>query len=453
MQITVIGAGYVGLVVAAGFASVGHLVHCVESDPSKLEMLREKRCPIYEPGLQELLASEAARLTFSSDLRAALATSSVCFVCVGTPEGAEGAADLAATEAALTSIGQLLSGPQVIVLKSTVPVGTHRLATRILRANTRFDVDVVSNPEFLREGSALEDFLQPERIVLGVTSQRAETALRELYAPIVKQANAAVVVMDNASAEITKYAANAMLATRISFMNEIANLCELLGADVAQVRAGIQLDRRIGALFLDAGIGYGGCCFPKDVRALIHTSIALERPLKILSAVDGVNRAQRLRLVEKVATHFDHRLDAVRLALWGLSFKPNTDDVRDAPALTIAKALIERGAHVTAYDPQANRRFVTSEVPGITLASDAFTAAYAAQALIVATEWPEFADADLARLRASLAEPTIFDGRNLWRPDKMAKLGFTYHSVGRRVARPEHTSPRAASALQAGGEL
>jgi UDPglucose 6-dehydrogenase len=452
VEITVIGAGYVGLVAAAGFAKLGHRVHCIESDSDKLALLQRGRCPIYEPGLEQLLASEAERLSFEGDLATALEQSLVCFVCVGTPQAADGSADMTATEAVLEQIGRAMTGHKVIVLKSTVPVGTHLRAARILGGHTQHTFDVVSNPEFLREGSAVSDFLNPDRVVLGIATSRAEATLRELYAPLLGATDSKLVLMDNASAEITKYAANAMLATRISFINEIANLCEVLGADITRVRAGMELDPRIGGLFLDAGIGYGGCCFPKDVRALIHTGADAGRPLEILAAVDKVNRAQRSRIVEKVVAHFGDALSGSRIALWGLSFKPNTDDVRDAPAVSIVEALLARGARVTAYDPKANRGALPSLPRGFSLSPDAFTAAAGADALLVATEWEEFVNVDLIRLRAELARPLIFDGRNLWNPAKMAKLGYTYHSVGRRPLRPEHVAPRLESSLrQTGG--
>jgi UDPglucose 6-dehydrogenase len=451
VQLTVIGAGYVGLVAAAGFAKLGHRVLVIESDEERLGLLRSGGCPIYEPGLEALLASEAGRLSFGNDLAAALRGSEACFVCVGTPQAADGSADLSATKAALEAVARAMSGYLAIVLKSTVPPGTHALAKQLVAGLTLYDFDIVSNPEFLREGSAVNDFLRPERVVLGLASRRAEGVMRELYMPVVAEAEATLVVMDNASAEVTKYAANAMLATRISFMNEIANLCESLGADVSRVREGIQLDRRIGSLFLDAGVGYGGCCFPKDVRALIHTAAQVGNPLAILSAVDTVNRAQRLRLVEKVAAHFAQELSGKRLALWGLSFKPHTDDVRDAPALSIAEALLARGARIAAYDPKANRRALAALGSGLSLCSDPFAAVAGADALIVATEWPEFIGADLLRLRSELRHPVVFDGRNIWNPARMTKLGFVYHSIGRQSDRPPAHHNRHEASLQAEG--
>ena len=453
MQLTVIGAGYVGLVAAAGFAKLGHHVHVVESDRAKLELLRNGGCPIYEPGLEELLASEAPRLVFSDDLALALAASQACFVCVGTPQASDGSADLSATRSALQAVARALRGYLVIVLKSTVPPGTHEEATRIVRSLTDREFDVVSNPEFLREGSAVTDFLAPERVVLGLSSRRAEAVMRDLYSPLVEASQATLLTMDNASAEITKYAANAMLATRISFMNEIANLCESLDADVGSVRQGIELDRRIGSLFLDAGVGYGGCCFPKDVRALIQTAATVGKPLSILSAVDSVNRAQRLRLVEKVEAHFAGALTGARLALWGLSFKPHTDDVRDAPALSIAEALLARGARIAAYDPKANRGELAGLGTGFTLCSDPFVAARGADALLVVTEWPEFVRADLERLRGELLHPVLFDGRNIWNPQRMAKLGFSYHSIGRRSEPPTAVATRHEAPARAEGGL
>lgn len=390
VPIAVIGAGYVGLVVAACFAKLGHRVHCVESDPDKLAALRNGNCPIYEPELDALLSSESRRLSFSDDLGSAVAESAVCFVCVGTPEGADGAADLTATRNALSAIAAQMPGYRVIVLKSTVPVGTHQIARRLIRAASPHDFDVVSNPEFLREGSAVSDFLKPDRVVIGVASALAEAVMRELYAPVLAGTPSRLIVMDNTSAELTKYAANAMLATRISFINEIANLCEKLGGDVSQVRAGIETDRRIGPHFLNAGLGYGGCCFPKDVHALIHTGIGVGRPLDILSAVDRVNRTQRLRLAEKIESHFGESVAGARFALWGLAFKPHTDDVRDAPAVATIQWLLSRGARVVAYDPKANAQALGDRARGVAFARDAYSALEGADALIVATEWPEF---------------------------------------------------------------
>ena len=436
MKICVVGTGYVGLVAGTCFAESGNDVVCVDNVAAKIEALRQGHVPIYEPGLEELIRRNVseARLAFSTDLADAVKKSPVCFIAVGTPEGADGAADLSAVMDVAAAIGRAMDGYRVIVAKSTVPIGTAERIKQAVAAATRHPFDVVSNPEFLKEGAAIEDFMKPDRVVIGATSQRAVDIMRELYEPFVRTGNP-ILVMDNASAEMTKYAANALLATRISFVNEIANLCERVGADVDQVRRGIGYDRRIGHHFLFPGVGYGGSCFPKDVKAVIHSAREHGMGFALLNAVEDVNEAQKGRLVEKVIAEFGAELRGRRFAVWGLAFKPRTDDMREAPAITIVEGLLARGAAIAVHDPEAlhEARKVFGE--RVTYHRVNYEALAGADALLIVTEWNEFRRPDFPRMKRLLRRPIIFDGRNLYEPEVMREHGFTYFPIGRAVVR------------------
>src|SRR5881275_540678 len=405
MKICVVGTGYVGLVAGTCFAESGNDVLCVDNVAAKIETLRQGHVPFYEPGLEELIRRNVneARLAFSTDLADAVKKSLVCFIAVGTPSGADGAADLSAVMAVAGAIGRAMDGYRVIVAKSTVPIGTAGQIKQAVAAATRHPFDVVSNPEFLKEGAAIEDFMKPDRVVIGATSQRAIDHMRELYEPFVRTGNP-ILVMDNASAEMTKYAANALLATRISFMNEIANLCERVGADVDQVRRGIGYDRRIGHHFLFPGVGYGGSCFPKDVKAVIHSAREHGMEFALLNAVEDVNEGQKGRLVEKVVAEFGPDLRGRRFAVWGLAFKPRTDDMRAAAAIAV-------------HDPEAlhEARKVFGE--RVTYHRVNYEALDGADALLIVTEWNEFRRPDFPRMKRLLRRPIIFDGRNLYEPE------------------------------------
>src|SRR2546422_2878724 len=437
MKICVVGTGYVGLVAGTCFAESGNDVLCVDNVAAKIETLRQGHVPFYEPGLEELIRRNVteARLAFSTDLADAVKKTLVCFIAVGTPSGADGAADLSAVMAVAAAIGRAMDGYRVIVAKSTVPIGTAGRIKEAVAAATRHPFDVVSNPEFLKEGAAIEDFMKPDRVVIGATSQRAVDIMRELYEPFVRTGNP-ILVMDNASAEMTKYAANALLATRISFMNEIANLCERVGADVDQVRRGIGYDRRIGHHFLFPGVGYGRPCFPQGLKAVIRTAHEHAMEFPLLGAVEEVNEAQKRRLVEKVVTEFGDALAGRRFAVWGLAFKPRTDDMREAPSLTVVEGLLARGAQVAVHDPEAlgeARRILGERVSYHRVNYEALEGA---DALLIVTEWNEFRRPDLPRMKRLLKRPIIFDGRNLYEPEVMRDHGFTYFPIGRAVVRP-----------------
>jgi len=435
MRIAVAGGGYVGLVAAACFADSGHQVAGLDIDPDKVARLARGECPIYEPGLTELLGRNlrAERLSFTTDAAAAFADAAVAFACVGTPPVADGSADLSAVEAVADAFVASAPESAILVLKSTVPVGTNERLQARLDAKSSRRLEVASNPEFLKEGTALDDFQRPDRVVLGVRSRRAEHLLRDLYEPFVRS-GAPVLVMDPASAELVKYAANAMLACRISLMNEIANVAGRVGADVDRVRVGVGTDRRLGRSFLFPGIGYGGSCFPKDVRALAAVARAHDVEPRLLDAIDAVNEEQKLALVPAIMAHFGGNLKGRRIALWGLAFKPRTDDVREAPAIAIAGALADLGARVAAYDPEATETAKALLGDGIDYAPDAPSALDGADALVVATEWPEFRRPDLDAMKKRLAAPVVFDGRNLYDPGDMTRAGFTYYSIGRPPA-------------------
>jgi UDPglucose 6-dehydrogenase len=436
MKLCVVGTGYVGLVAGTCFAESGNDVVCVDNVAAKIEALGRGEVPIYEPGLGELVRRNVAesRLTFTTDLADAVRRSQVVFVAVGTPAHDDGSADLSAVMAVARDIARAMDGYRVIVTKSTVPIGTHdRIRAEMVRI-TNHPFDVVSNPEFMKEGAAIEDFTKPDRVVIGTGSQQAIDIMRQLYEPFVRTGNP-ILVMDNASAEMTKYAANALLATRISFMNEIANLCERVGADVDQVRRGIGYDRRIGHHFLFPGVGYGGSCFPKDVKAVIHSARQQGMDFPLLTAVEDVNEAQKRRLVEKVMAEFGEDLRGRRFALWGLAFKPRTDDMREAPSITIIQGLLARGAEIAAHDPEALAEARKQFGDRVTYHRVNYDALQDADALLIVTEWNEFRSADFARMKRLLKQPVIFDGRNLYEPDVMRAQGFTYHPIGRTAVR------------------
>ena len=433
MKIAVVGTGYVGLVLGACLAENGNTVVCVDKDQSKIDMLEAGRMPIYEPGLEEMVRrnDHEERLTFTTDLRNAVRASSIIFIAVGTPQGEDGSADLQHVMDVAREIGRAIDKYTVVVDKSTVPVGTARKVRAAIAAETNRPFAVVSNPEFLKQGAAVEDSMRPDRVVIGVDpgDDRAGEIMRELYAPFTRT-GAPIMMMDTASAELCKYAANASLATRISFMNEIANVCELVGADVDDVRKAMGADRRIGASFLFPGVGYGGSCFPKDVKALLKSAQDRGYDFKILHAVESVNQAQKQRLVAKIESHFP-TLNGRTIALWGLAFKPRTDDMREAPAIPIIEGLLQRGAAVRAYDPAAApvaRRIFDSR---ITLCERSYDALAGADALAIVTEWNEFREPDFEKMRSLLKSPVVFDGRNIYTPEQMRALGFTYFSIGR----------------------
>jgi len=436
MKLCVVGTGYVGLVAGTCFAESGNDVICVDNVAAKIDALRRGEVPIYEPGLEELIRRNVAegRLTFSTDLPEAEKRSRVCFVAVGTPEKADGSADLSAVLAVSRAIAQTMDGHRVVVTKSTVPVGTHAKIRATMAPVTTHPFDVVSNPEFMKEGAAIEDFLKPDRVVIGAASPEAFKIMHELYEPFVRT-GAPILEMDNASAEMTKYAANALLATRISFMNEIANLCERVGADVEYVRRGVGYDRRIGHHFLFPGVGYGGSCFPKDVQAVIHTAHDHGMDFPLLGAVEEVNDGQKRRLVEKVVAEFGDDLTGKRFAVWGLAFKPRTDDMREAPAIVVISGLLERGAEVAVHDPEALAQAKKVFGDRITYHRLNYEALVDADALLVVTEWSEFRRPDFARMKQLMRRPVIVDGRNIYEPDVMREHGFTYVPIGRAAVR------------------
>lgn len=432
MKIAVVGTGYVGLVTGTCLAETGNTVTCVDIDQRKVQKLQSGQITIYEPGLEKLFDRnlKEERLLFTTSLAEGIQDAEIIFLALPTPPGADGSADLRYVLGVADDIGKLLQDYKVIIDKSTVPVGTAEKVQAAIAANYKGEFDVVSNPEFLREGVAVDDFMKPDRVVIGTTSERAKRVLTELYAPYVRQGNP-IIFMDERSAELTKYAANSFLATKISFMNEIAQLCERLGADVDMVRRGIGSDDRIGKRFLFPGIGYGGSCFPKDVQALVHSSAEADYEFKILNAVMDVNDTQKRHLVSKISAYYEGGLTGKHFALWGLAFKPNTDDIREAPALEIIDALVEAGATVTAFDPEAmnNVRGVIGDK--IQYAETTYDALEGADALIIATEWNEFRTPDFDKIMATLKEPVVFDGRNLFEVQQMYEKGFHYESIGR----------------------
>ena len=436
MKIAVVGTGYVGLVLGACLSENGNTVACVDKDAAKVARLTAGKMTIYEPGLEEIVRRNVAedRLTFTTDLPASVKASDIVFIAVGTPQGEDGSADLRHVLDVARAIGQTINKYTVVVDKSTVPVGTAATVKKTIAAETKQAFSVVSNPEFLKQGAAVEDFMKPDRVVVGVEpgDERAERVMRELYAPFTRT-GAPIMITDTASAELCKYAANSILATRISFMNEIANMCELVGADVDHVRRAIGADRRIGMSFLFPGVGYGGSCFPKDVKAMLKSADDRGYDFKILRAVEAVNTGQKLRLVDKIVAHFggEATLKGKTIAIWGLAFKPKTDDMREAPAITIIERLLAMGATIRAYDPEATETARSIFGDRITLCEKSYDALGGADALVVVTEWNTFREPDFEKMRTLLRSPVVFDGRNVYSPEQMRKLGFTYISIGR----------------------
>lgn len=434
MRLCVIGTGYVGLVAGVCFAESGHGVVCVDIDRHKIAELQAGRVPIYEPSLAELMQRNMAegRLLFSADLAEAVKDSLVCFIAVGTPPDSDGSADVHMVAEVARGIARAMPGYRIIVLKSTVPVGTADAVQRTVAALTEHPFDIISNPEFLKEGAAVADFMKPDRVLLGGADERALSVVRDLYAPFVRTDNP-IMVMDNRSAEMTKYAANAFLATRISFINEIARLCEKIGADVADVRRGLGSDRRIGHAFLFPGVGYGGSCFPKDVQAIIRTAESHDIDFPLLRAVEAVNIRQKRLLVKKVQQTFGTDLSGRKLAIWGLAFKPRTDDMRQAPSVVIVEALLAAGASLAVHDPKALDRARQLFGSRVSYYRGNYEVLDGVDALLIVTEWNEFRQPDFARMRSLMKTPVIFDGRNLYELRRMDLEGFRYYSVGRRA--------------------
>lgn len=432
MKIAVIGTGYVGLVVGAALADMGNDVICVDNNLEKLKLLEQGIIPIYEPGLEELVKSNfaEARLKFSSDLDNAVKFSEVCFIAVGTPQDEDGSADLQYVLGVAEQIGKAMNGYKVIVDKSTVPVGTADKVTDIIKKYTNHPFDVVSNPEFLKQGNAVDDFLSPDRVVIGSNSEKATKIMQEIYSPFFRTGNR-IIVMDVKSAEMTKYAANSFLATKISFMNEIANLCEKVGADAEMVRVGISTDSRIGNKFLFPGLGYGGSCFPKDVKALIKTGSDYGIDMSIIKSADNVNKLQRNLFIEKIRGKYGSNLKGKTFGVWGLAFKPKTDDMREAPAITIINSLLEMGALVKAYDPKAvnNAKLIFGDK--IIYSKSAYEAIEGADVMLLLTEWNEFRRPDFERIKGLLKQHVIFDGRNQYSPERLEQSDFEYICVGK----------------------
>ena len=431
MNIAVIGTGYVGLVAGTCFAEIGNDVSCVDIDEQKINMLKSGKVPIYEPGLEEMVRRNAAeqRLSFTTDLAEAVKKSPIIFIAVGTPQGANGRANLDYVRATAKAIAESMDSFKIIVTKSTVPVGTADQIKDWIGAATAQPFAVISNPEFLKEGAAVEDFMKPDRVVLGGDNPEALDAVKELYEPFVRTGNP-ILIMDSRSAEMSKYASNAILATKISFINEVARLCEQLRADIGEVRRAISLDRRIGPHFIFPGVGYGGSCFPKDIRAMI--SMGGDEPeMFLLKAVEQVNERQKGLLIEKIKRHFGAELSGLTFAIWGLAFKPRTDDMRDAPAITVIESLVGAGARVQAFDPEAMEEARKMFGDRIQYTHRNYDALHGASALLILTEWNEFRRPDFDRVKKLMMHPVIFDGRNIYDPADLRKLGFTYYSIGR----------------------
>lgn len=440
MKVCVIGTGYVGLVAGTCLAEMGNDVICVDKDEKKLLQLANGIIPIYEPGLEELIKANVTekRLSFTNNLKEAVEKSLVCFIAVGTPQGEDGSADLQYVYQVAESIGKSLNGYKVIVDKSTVPVGTAEKVTEIIKAQTNEDFDVVSNPEFLKQGAAVDDFLKPDRVVIGSNSQKATEIMQELYAPFLRTGNP-VIIMDVKSAEMTKYAANSFLAVKISYANEIANICEKVGADAEMVRIGMCADKRIGSQFLFPGLGYGGSCFPKDVKALLKTAKDNSCDYQLLQAADDVNKKQRQIFINKILDRFGSNLSGKTFAVWGLAFKPKTNDMREAPAITIINALLERGAKVQAYDPKAFdcAQFYFGEK--IIYAKSAYDAVENADCMLLLTEWNEFRRPDFDKIKSLMKHPVIFDGRNQYNAKRLIERGFEYTCIGRKSKTPVYS--------------
>jgi UDPglucose 6-dehydrogenase len=437
MKICVIGTGYVGLVAGAGFADMGNEVVCCDIDEQKIAMLNRGELPIYEPGLDRLVAHNRTeeRLSFTTDVAAGVAGAKVIILAVGTPPGPDGSADLSYIFAAAESAAKALTGWAVLVTKSTVPVGTGDKIEAVAKKLAKHPFAVASNPEFLKEGDAVNDFMKPDRVIIGTSDEQAIECLTELYAPFTRSRDR-VIIMDRRSSELTKYAANSMLATRISFMNDLANLCDVIGADIELVRKGMGADERIGPKFLYAGAGFGGSCFPKDLRAAVSTAREAGTRLEILEAVVSVNERQKRRLGERVLAHFGGKLAGKRIALWGLAFKPGTDDIREAPALVLASQLLEAGAEVVATDPVAIPAVKKAIGDKIKLEASNYRCAEGADALVLVTEWRDYRRPNFARLKTLLRQPVLFDGRNIWDPEDARAAGFTYYGIGRGAVPP-----------------
>ncbi|MCO5143918.1 MAG: UDP-glucose/GDP-mannose dehydrogenase family protein [Oligoflexia bacterium] len=439
MKVAVVGTGYVGLVAGTCFAETGNEVHCVDIDPKKIEKLKRGEPTIFEPGLKELMNKnqEENRLHFTTNLEEAVKKCSVVFLAVGTPSSVDGSADLTAVLKVAADIGKAMDTTKVIVNKSTVPVGTAKKVSEIVKTSTKHPFHIVSNPEFLKEGSAIDDFLRPDRVVIGTDSDDAWKVMHELYEPFVRQGNP-IIRMSNVSAEMTKYAANSMLATKISFINEIALLCDKVGADIESVRSGITSDVRIGKHFLYPGPGYGGSCFPKDVKALLKTGKNEDLPMHVIAAAEAANDAQKKVLGQKISTHFSNNLKGKTFAIWGLAFKPNTDDMREAPSLVLIDYLVKSGAKVRAFDPVAFEtapdalKAQGTDVSAVQFSESAYDTCEGADALVIVTEWNEFKTPDFEKLKSLLKAPLIFDGRNIWKPSSVKEKGFTYIGIGRR---------------------
>ena len=431
MKITIIGTGYGGLVAGACLADMGNDVICIDNNIEKLEKLRNGVIPIYEPGLEELVKSNVleGRLEFSADIDSAVKVSEVCFIAVGTPLGEDGSADLQYVFGVAESIAKAMNGYKVIVNKSTVPVGTAEKVTKLIKANTNYPFDVVSNPEFLKQGNAVDDFLSPDRVIIGSNSDNATQIMQEIYAPFFRTGNR-IIVMDVKSAEMTKYAANSFLATKISFMNEIANLCEKIGANAEMVRVGISTDSRIGNKFLFPGLGYGGSCFPKDVKALIKTGTEFGCDMSIIKSVDDTNKKQRKLFVDKIINKFGEDLTGKTFAVWGLAFKPKTNDMREAPAITIINDLLKRGAKILAYDPKAIEEAKFYFQDKITFAKNSYDALTNCDCMLLLTEWNEFRRPDFDKIKTLLKNPVIFDGRNQYNAERLKEKGFEYYQIG-----------------------
>lgn len=432
MKIAVVGSGYVGLVAAACLAEMGNTIVCVDNDQEKINGLKKGKLPIYEPGLDVLIDRNVKeqRLSFSTDTATAVKECSIIFIAVGTPPGEDGSADLQHVLSVAADIGKSMNNWKIVINKSTVPVGTSERVKAEIRKYTDFRIDIVSNPEFLKEGAAIDDFMKPDRVVIGTGSEEVAEIMKELYSPFVRTNNP-IYIMSNKSAELTKYVANSLLATKISFMNEIANLCDVVGADIQDIRKGIGSDTRIGPHFIFPGVGFGGSCFPKDVRALRHTSDEHGYHLDILEAVTKVNSNQKKIMGRKIAQEFGEDLTGKTFGIWGLSFKPSTDDMRDAPSLVIIDELLERGARVKAYDPEATEYARTILGDKIEYCHSGYEAIDGSDALVLVTEWTEFREPDFDRIRLLLKKPVIFDGRNIWNPKILVSRGFTYYGIGR----------------------
>ena len=442
MKITVIGTGYVGLVSGTCFAEMGNTVCCIDVDQKKIEGLKKGIIPIYEPGLEAMVLRNTANgnLTFSTDLASKLHDTDIAFIAVGTPMGEDGSADLKYVLQVAQTIGDHMTRPLLVVDKSTVPVGTADQVRKTIQAaldkrGLSIDLHVLSNPEFLKEGDAIADFMKPDRVVIGGDDPEALEVMKELYAPFFRTNMDRMITMDVRSAEMTKYVANAMLATKISFMNEVANICELVGADVNKVRVGIGSDSRIGYSFIYPGCGYGGSCFPKDVKALQKTALSYGYEPQIIQAVELVNDQQKLRIAQKVVSHFGEDLSGKRFAVWGLAFKPETDDMREAPAIYIIQELVKRGASVTAFDPKAMKEakeHYLKDMAGVSYVDQKYEAVHGADALILLTEWKTFRSPDFEQIKESLKEPVIFDGRNQYNEKVLTKMGFSYYQIGKK---------------------